>query len=151
MHATARSFIAVGVLSTWMPITAADSSEKGHIHVHVNGLRNDRGQVLCALFSSENAFPTKPDHAVDRVRSPIDAGNATCDFLRVAPGTYAVSVTHDENSNGRLDRSLLGIPVEGVGASNNARGRMGPPKFKAAAIQFDGTALELTITVNYLI
>jgi len=46
---------------------------------------------------------------------------------------YAVSVFHDENYNGKLDTNLLGIPREGVGASNDARGNFRPPKFGAAA------------------
>jgi len=41
-------------------------------------------------------------------------------------GKYAVSVFHDENSNGKLDTNFLGIPREGVGASNNAKGHFGP-------------------------
>jgi uncharacterized protein (DUF2141 family) len=71
-------------------------------------------------------------------------------FREIAPGRYAVSVYHDENSNGKLDTNFLGIPREGVGASNNARGHMGSPKFDAAAFPFAGGRLNLTITINYL-
>jgi uncharacterized protein (DUF2141 family) len=71
-------------------------------------------------------------------------------FFHVAPGTYAVSVFHDENSNGKLDTNLMGIPREGVGASNGARGHFGPPKFDDAAFHFSGGQLDLKITVNYL-
>jgi len=59
-------------------------------------------------------------------------------------------VTHDANGNGKLDRNLLGMPTEGVGASNDARGVVGPPKFDAAKFTFDGGSLTLTITVRYL-
>jgi len=48
-----------------------------------------------------------------------------CEFPGVAAGTYAVSAFHDENSNGKLDRNFMGIPREGVGASNNAKGHLG--------------------------
>ena len=46
----------------------------------------------------------------------------------VAPGVYALSVIHDENGNGRLDK-LMAIPREGFGFSRNPRIRMGPPQF----------------------
>src|SRR4030088_2764814 len=36
------------------------------IHVEISGLRSDKGQMLCALFSSADAFPTKADKAVAR-------------------------------------------------------------------------------------
>jgi uncharacterized protein (DUF2141 family) len=48
------------------------------------------------------------------------------------PGTYAVAVVHDEDGDGRLDARFLGIPKEGIGASNDAQGRFGPARFDAA-------------------
>jgi uncharacterized protein (DUF2141 family) len=71
-------------------------------------------------------------------------------FAGIAPGTYAVSVFHDENANGKLDTNFMGIPREGVRASNNAKGHLGPPKFNAAAFRFAGGRLDLKITINYL-
>src|ERR1700674_1023082 len=41
------------------------------IHVEISGLRNDKGQMLCALFSSAEAFPKKPEKAVARLTSKI--------------------------------------------------------------------------------
>jgi uncharacterized protein (DUF2141 family) len=120
------------------------------IHVDISGLRSDKGQMLCALFSSAEAFPTKADKAVARLTVKIVDHQAVCDFAGVAAGTYAVSVVHDENSNGKLDRNFIGMPREGVGASNDAKGHMGPPKFSAASFQYKGARLDLKIHVNYL-
>ena len=120
------------------------------IHVDISGLRSDKGQMLCALFSSAEAFPTKADKATSRLTAKIAERQAICDFTGVAPGTYAVSVVHDENSNGKLDRNFIGMPREGVGASNDAKGHMGPPKFNAASFQYKGGRLDLKIHVNYL-
>ena len=120
------------------------------IHVDVGGLRSDKGQMLCALFSSAEAVPTKADKAIARLTAKIAERQAICDFTGVAPGTYAVSVVHDENSNGKLDRNFIGMPREGVGASNDAKGHMGPPKFNAASFQYKGGRLDLKIHVNYL-
>ena len=55
----------------------------------------------------------------------------------------------DENSNGKMDTNSMGIPREGVGASNNAKGNFGPPKFDAAAFQYSAGRIDLKITVNY--
>ena len=109
-----------------------------------------RARSLCALFSSADDFPKKAEKAVARASSVISNRHAVCDFPGVAPGTYAVSVIHDENSNGKLDTNFMGIPREGVGASNDARGHFGPPKFDAASFRFSGGQLTLKITVNYL-
>jgi uncharacterized protein (DUF2141 family) len=108
------------------------------IHVDISGLRSDKGQMLCALYSSAQAeaFPKKADKAVARLTAKIVDHQAVCEFTGVAPGTYAVSVVHDENSNGKLDTNFIGMPREGVGASNDAKGHMGPPKFSAAAFPY---------------
>lgn len=120
------------------------------IHVDVQGLRNDKGQVFCSLYSSADGFPKDDQKAFTKATSLISEKKASCEFSGIGPGTYAVSVFHDENSNGKLDRNFLGIPREGVGASNGARGHLGPPKFDAAAFQFAGGRLNLKITINYL-
>ena len=116
----------------------------------VVGLRNNKGQVFCALYASAEGFPKDSQRAIQRTTSSISDRKASCEFSGIEPGRYAVSVFHDENSNGKLDTNFLGMPREGVGASNDARGHMGPPKFDAAAFQFAGGRLSLKITIHYL-
>jgi len=106
--------------------------------------------VLCAIFSSASDFPKRTNKAVAHARSDIAHGHAVCEFSGIPSGTYAVSVVHDENSNGKMDTNFMGIPREGVGSSNHAKGHFGPPKFEAAAFHFSGDREDLKITVNYL-
>src|SRR5689334_10287819 len=141
--------IAAG-LALPLVISIAQQQPAEGIHVQITGLRNDKGQVHCALFSSAADFPKKDDKAIARTKSEIAGGEASCDFANVPPGRYAVSVFHDENSNGKLDTNFVGMPREGVGASNNPKPRMGPPRFDAAAFQYPGGRLEIRITVHYL-
>src|SRR6202790_2032764 len=144
------AYLGATLAVAWGAFAQKPAPAENVIHVEINGLRSDKGQMLCALFSSAEAFPTKADKAVARLTAKIAERQAVCDFTGVAPGTYAVSVVHDENSNGKLDRNLIGIPREGVGASNDAKGHMGPPKFSAASFQFAGGRLDLKIHVKYL-
>ena len=131
-------------------LAQSQPAQENLIHVEVSGLRNNKGPVLCSLFSSAVDFPKKTDKAVAQAKSGIANGHVVCEFPGVAPGKYAVSVFHDENSNGKLDTNFMGMPREGVGASNNAKGHFGPPKFDAAAFQFSGGRTDLKITVIYL-
>src|SRR5215471_14736126 len=126
------------------------ASQANVIRVEIERLRSDKGQVFCALYSSSVGFPKDNQKAIARVKSSISNKKASCEFSGIMPGTYAISVFHDENSNGKLDTNFLGIPREGVGASNDARGHLGPPKFDAAAFQFEGGRLNLKITIHYL-
>ncbi len=105
---------------------------------------------MCALFSPGNGFPSKAESAVAHTHAAVTNGHSVCEFQGIAPGRYAVSVFHDENSNGKMDANFIGIPKEGVGASNDAKGRLGPPKFDAAAFQYSGGTLELKIKLFYI-
>lgn len=152
MRNVGRIFCLLAALST--PIKAgvpqAVNPQPNAIHIEIETLRNDKGQVVCALYSSSDGFPKKSEKALARVNSAIADKHAVCEFSGIAPDTYAVSVFHDENSNGKLDTNVLGIPREGVGASNDAKGHLGPPKFDAAAFQFPGGRMTLKIKINYL-
>ena len=144
------SLLAVCLVSLARCMAQAVPPQRGVIQVDVVGLRSNNGQVFCALYASAEGFPKNSQKAIRRDTSSITGKKASCEFSGIEPGTYAVSVFHDENSNGKLDTNFLGIPREGVGASNDARGHMGPPKFDAARFQFSGGRLNLKITINSL-
>ena len=150
-----KTLRALFFLGTFL-VAAAASPPQGQlqranlIRVEITGLRSDKGQVLCALFSAPVGFPKNSGKAAAHAKSEISERRAVCEFPGITAGTYAISVIHDENSNGKLDTNFLGIPREGVGASNNAKGHLGPPKFDAAAFHFPGGPLDLKITILYL-
>ncbi|HJT01783.1 MAG TPA: DUF2141 domain-containing protein [Terriglobales bacterium] len=142
---------AIGILLFVINVLAQSTGWQANvIHVGIEGLRSDRGQVLCGLFSSAADFPKKADRAVAHAKSSIADRHAMCEFQDVPPGTYAVSVFHDENLNGKLDTNFLGIPREGVGASYDAKGHFGLPTFSSAAFQHSSNPTVLKITINYL-
>src|SRR5690349_5153104 len=116
----AHRMVVISILLFALVARAASAQESGNaIRAHIEGLHSDRGQVICALFTAANDFPKRIDRAFARTAAKIVSGRATCEFSNVPAGVYAVSVFHDENLNGRLDTNWLGIPREGVGASNN--------------------------------
>ena len=120
------------------------------IHVSVLNILNRNGTVACALFDSPAGFPREFLHSAQNAMIiKIRNTAARCDFEAIPPGTYALVVVHDENSNGKLDTNLLGIPTEGYGFSNDARAFMGTPSFSAASFSYDGQSLEMTITLHY--
>ena len=68
--------------------------------------------------------------------------------LRVPPGTYAVAVHHDEDGDGEMDTGLFGIPSEPHGFSNNARGRFGPPSWRAARVRVPASGATVRVRVR---
>jgi uncharacterized protein (DUF2141 family) len=120
------------------------------IHVKVLNIQNRNGTVDCALFDSPAGFPREFLHSAQNVMViKIRNTAARCDFEAIPPGTYALAVIHDENSNGKLDTNVLGIPTEGYGFSNNAKALIGTPSFSAAAFAYNGQTLDMTISLHY--
>jgi uncharacterized protein (DUF2141 family) len=101
---------------------AADQGSAANlVTVEVVDLHGSSGVVNCALFASADGFPDVSNKAAKIANATIENRHAVCGFPDVAPGDYAVSAFHDENSDGKLDRNFMGIPKEGVGASNDAK------------------------------
>ena len=71
-------------------------------------------------------------------------------FDNLPAGEYAVSIAHDENSNGKVDFSWLHIPNEGYGVSNNAKGFMSPPSYSDAKFELNKSQrVDIKINVLY--
>lgn len=127
------------------------SSTSGEIELRFERLRNARGSLHLCLMRQGAHFPdcAKDPQAIKRT-IPAASASGPVRFTGLAAGTYAVTVLHDENLNGRLD-TMLGIPREGFGFSRNPVIRFGPPDFEAVRFQLDGAITRLTIRMQYLL
>lgn len=133
-----------------LSVVALAQSPCPGIHVQILDIRNSTGTVACALFESPAGFPIEFLRSATNVMViKIRKSQARCDFEDIPPGTYAMAVIHDENMNGKLETNWLGIPTEGYGFSNDAKGVMGAPSFSAASFQYDGQNLDLTMRLHY--
>lgn len=141
-----RMFIACLAILSFVASTPTGASDAG-LEAHVSGVRNAKGQVGCLLFVSADGFPSDIKKARQAVMAPIANGTALCRFEAPA-GSYAIVAMHDENSNGQLDKSLVGRPKEGYGASKGAQGAFGP-KYEDARFDYRGGSMALPISLRY--
>jgi len=108
---------------------AEPASNTSTISVNVGPLRTSNGSVACRLYTSAEGFPrTATGTSTQRVK--VTGSSARCVFEKVTPGTYAVMVHHDENDNRKMDKNLLGMPLEGYGASNNRTYALSAPTWE---------------------
>jgi len=114
-------------------------------------MRSSEGIVRACITKDRNTFPNcRKDPAA--MRKVVDAGKGvTLTFTGLEAGAYAIALLHDENDNGKADRTLGMMPKEGFGFSRDARVRMGPPSFDDAVFDFDGTDAALTIRMRYML
>lgn len=125
-------------------------SQNSEIVVNVSGLRTDKGKCLLYLYNNKKGFPTDADKAINSATGSILNGKSTLILKDVAYGEYSITVVHDENNNGVLDTNFLGMPKEGVGVSNNAKGFFGPPSYEDSKFQLGKTTFTTNITIKYL-
>ena len=110
-------------------ISSLVSAQNVSLTVSISGLKNNTGVLQVGLFNSEGTFLKS---IFKGVSSEIKSNKATVTFMNIPRGKYAISVYHDTNKNGKLDKNFMGIPSEDFACSNNAKGFMGPPKYEDA-------------------
>ncbi|WP_349513339.1 DUF2141 domain-containing protein [Erythrobacter sp. NFXS35] len=118
--------------------------------ITVIDLRSSKGVVRACMTTREDIFP-KCIKDPGAHRTVVPAGEkVVIRFGNVKPGNYAIALLHDENENGKADRSL-GMPREGYGFSRDAPVKMAPPKFRDAVFaQGEGTN-RMTIRMRYFL
>ncbi|MDB4973827.1 MAG: hypothetical protein JWN48_2168 [Myxococcaceae bacterium] len=117
------------------------------VTIKVAGFRGVEGVALVTLYDSEQSWLKVPK-AIQVVRAKITGPTLTIEFKDVKPGTYAVSVIHDENTNNELDMRWLPWPkpLEGVGISNDPDNKAGPPKWETAKFAVaESTSVKATV------
>ncbi len=124
---------------------------RGSIVLKIHGFRNNKGKARILLFSADEKeyFPSEHKKAYKAHIIPVENQEATFAFRDIPYGSYAISVHHDENDNGRIDSNLFKIPREGLGASNDAKGSFGPPSYDKAEIKLNNETLEVEINMVY--
>ena len=108
------------------------AQEKHTITVEFTGMKSNKGSLFVALYNKEANFLKRP---YKRKIGEIKNKKAKVVFEGILPGVYAISSFHDENDNKKMDTRIFGIPKEPIGTSNNAKGFMGPPKYKDAKFE----------------
>lgn len=106
--------------------------------VTINGFKTKKGTVKL------NMQNTAEKEVYQKV-APVPGKSYQLVISNVQPGQYAINVFHDKNNNNKLDTNWLGIPTEGWGCSNDARGFMSAPSFKSKLITIKSNT---AITIN---
>jgi uncharacterized protein (DUF2141 family) len=90
-----------------------------------SGITAAKGQLMVALNDDKGKMVS--GHKVPVTKT----GEVVFTIQDVKPGSYTLAVFHDENLDEELNTTLVGLPKERYGFSNNARGTFGPPSLSA--------------------
>jgi 4,4'-diapolycopenoate synthase len=128
--------------------SAAQAPHTTRLSVDVQLTGDAHGELAYLVFASASGFPGERDKALLHGFLPIQPHTERIKFdVDVPPGTYAVTVYEDLNGNHKLDHNSIGIPSEPVGASNNPKGRFGPPRFSECAFSLGNSPQTIAINI----
>ena len=99
------------------------------LRIEINNLNNSKGQIVLDL-QDENK------NSIKAVFQEIKDNHCIITIKDLSPGKYTFRYFHDRNRNKELDTNWIGMPKEGFGFSNNAKGKFGPPKHEKTIFYF---------------
>jgi uncharacterized protein (DUF2141 family) len=122
------------------------SAQAATITVNVGKVKVAKGDIRASLCENEAAY--KADKCGADIVMKAIAGTTTLRFENVKPGTYAIQLFHDKNSNGDMDYNFVGYPKEGYGLSNNIKPGLSKPGFKPVSFIVENT--DVTQSINLI-
>jgi uncharacterized protein (DUF2141 family) len=118
--------------------------------VQVSGLRSPKGEVAVTLYPDEPRRFLAPKGKLLRERAPTKEPTTSVCFWLPKPGHYAVAVYHDENGDRDFNRTIVGMPAEGFGFSNNPSTKTGLPSYRAVRFEAGPGETQLRVMLRYL-
>ena len=111
------------------------------LEMEINNLQSNNGPLYIRILDEDENPVIVGTSSVVNYSSKIS-------FDSIFPGKYAIQFFHDENENQKMDFSLIGIPKEKFGSSNNVKPVLGPPKFKKMLFNLTQNKKVIMIPVN---
>ena len=127
-------------------ILAAVPARAATLEIVIGNVRAASGTVRASVCTAETFLA---DYCAVNGQAKARAGEVVVTFPNLPPGTYAVQAHLDEDDDGQIDRNFLGIPREGLGFSNDAPFRFGPPSFGDAAISLGPAGGRIRLNLRY--
>jgi uncharacterized protein (DUF2141 family) len=150
-HAAAIAFAAAASLSA--PAVAQDCIGEHapgtvRLAVEVSGVRPPQGEVAITVYPDDRRrFLARGGKLV---RARIKTGTTASACFWLPPASYAVVVYHDKDGDHNFDRTLMGMPREGFGFSNDPETKMGLPPLSAVRFPVGPNGRTVSVHMKYL-
>ena len=131
------------------PLGCAGTPSETRLFVNVDNVRDSRGLVAVTLYTDNRGKFLAKRGSLYVGRVPARQGRTRVCIHVPKPGTYALAVYHDADSDRSFDRTRLGLPDEGFGFSNNPPTFFGLPNFDRVRIKVPRTGVSTTIRLHY--
>ncbi len=122
------------------------SAQGINLKVEVNGLKLIKGSLVrIAVYDSEEDYFDE-DKMFYSAEKEVESESMTFLFKDFPRGNYALTLYHDEDGDGEMDRRWYGPPKEGYAFSNNFSSATRPARFEDAVFELTAdTAVSVTM------
>ncbi|NUZ04295.1 DUF2141 domain-containing protein [Piscinibacter koreensis] len=129
--------LSAATLFSAAPAGAADCAQ-----VEVRNVRPQQGTLMIAAYADAASFDKKPAASL-----ALPAGDATQTFplCGLTGAEVALTLYQDLNGNGKLDRSLFGMPSEPWGASGKPAA-MSAPTWDTTHVPLDASPIVVNLS-----
>jgi len=118
--------------------------------VQVRNVRTAEGVLRLGFYNSQDDFPDVPHRNLVFPKTRMEGDVVTDTVINITPGTYALTLLDDTNSNGEMDYTFLGMPREGFGFSNDAKPKLlKSPDFESCSFRVNPGINRITFRVQY--
>jgi len=119
------------------------------IEMTVSTIRKMSGDITFTLYGDNPRRFLAHRGKIGLIRVPVTGPSVAGCFAVSEPGTYAVAVYDDANGNHRFDLTLVGLPAEAYGFSNNPGSLLGLPAFRRVAFPVAPGINRIAIRLRY--
>lgn len=120
----------------------------GGIELIIKNAKSNSGVIQVLIFNKEDGFPEEPKKAFKTMSLPVSNLSAKLVLEDLPAGDYAVSVFHDEASNGQIRKNDFGMPIDTYGFSNNPTSFFGPPSFSKCAVPVKNSQVKVEVILR---
>ena len=118
--------------------------------VEVRSVRSPKGEMVVTVYPDDPGRFLAHKGKLLRVRTPTKTPTTSACFYLPKAAYYAVAVYHDENGDHDFNRTIVGLPAEGFGFSNDPSTKTGLPSFKSVRFEAKGGDTNIHVTLRYL-
>lgn len=99
------------------------------LSVRITNINELKGSVRIAVFSSEVDFQNNNNAIYSRVIPLSSKADISLSIPLEEGKKHGIALFHDLNDNGKLDKTMVGIPKEPYAFSNNPKAKWEKPTF----------------------
>jgi len=110
----------------------------------ISNLTSATAPVIVGVYGTENKFPD-PNDQMRVYKFTPDSISFKAQITDLPFGDYALAIYQDVNSNGKIDKNVIGIPTEPYAFSNNYRPTIKAPGFKNCQFEYSANVNMVTM------